>query len=255
MLKYALFKSSLPSSKDKFHAITQVEVTATLDDLIDDMTSRGSTVTRAEALSIWEEFSLSVKKCLRRGENISTPLFYISQDIQGEFTSEDDSFDSSRHSVVFNISDTDSLKKIADEAEVQKVPAVRPMPIIKSYVDHASGNGTTLTSGNAATISGQRLKVDVADPLQGVFVIGNGAETKVTTFIDNQPSALTFLHPLGLAAGVYQLEVRKALPHQRCARGQPRPTPDRAINQLFLFSFLFFAVYIPCVPLSTHGLY
>ncbi len=225
MLKYALFKSNLSASKDKFFAITQIEVTATLDDLIEDMTSRGSTVTRAEVLSIWEEFSLSVKTRLRRGENISTPLFYISQDIQGEFTSEDDSFDSGRHGVVFNISDTDTLKKIDVEVEVQKVPAVKPMPIIKSYVDHASGNSTTLTVGNAATISGQRLKVDVADPLQGVFIIGNGAETKVTTFIDNQPSTLTFLHPQGLAAGVYQLEVRVKLYRTKDLRvanlGQP----------------------------------
>jgi DNA-binding domain/Domain of unknown function (DUF4469) with IG-like fold len=225
MLKYALFKSSLPSSKDKFHAITQLEVTATLDDLIDDMTSRGSTVTRAEVLSIWEEFTESIKMHLRRGENISTPLFYISQDIQGEFASEDDGFDPSRHSVVFNISDTDALKKIADEAKVQKVAAVKPMPIFKSYVDHASGNSTSITSGNAATISGQRLKVDVADPQQGIFIIGNGAETKVTTFIDNQPSTLTFLHPQGLAAGVYQIEVRVKLYRTKDLRvanlGQP----------------------------------
>lgn len=210
MLKYALYPSNLPASKDKFVAYTQVEVTANLEDLIDDMTSRGSTVTRAEVLSIWAEFELAVKARLSRGENISTPLFYISQDIQGEFLSEDDSFEPSRNSVVFNIATTDDLKKVAATIQTQKVAAVKPMPIIKNYTDHFTGSNATITPGNTARITGQRLKIDAADATQGVFIIAsNGSgETKVTNFLDNQPSTLTFSLPVGLPSGTYELEVR-----------------------------------------------
>ena len=211
MLKYALYKSNLPASKGKFLAITQVEVTATLEDLIADMTSRGSTVTRAEVVSIWEEFTLAIKIRLGRGENISTPLFYIGQDIQGDFDSEDDSFEPSRNTVVFNIATTEELKKVAADISTQKVAANKPMPVIKTYTDHASNTGTTLTPGNTARVPGQNLKVDTTDATQGVFILGGGAETKIASFIDNQPSTLTFLLPTSLPAGTYELEVRVKL--------------------------------------------
>ena len=213
MLKYALYKSNLPASKGKFLAITQVEVTATLEDLIADMTSRGSTVTRAEVVSIWEEFTLAIKIRLGRGENISTPLFYIGQDIQGDFDSEDDSFEPSRNTVVFNIATTEELKKVAADISTQKVAANKPMPVIKTFTDHASNTATTVTPGNTARVTGQNLKVDTTDATQGVFILPvvGGAETKIASFIDNQPSTLTFLLPTGLPAGTYELEVRVKL--------------------------------------------
>ncbi len=79
------------------------------------MTSRGSTVTRAEVLSIWEELTVAIKVRLGRGENISTPLFYIGQDIQGEFEGEDDTFDPNRNTVVFNIATTDETKRSSSQ--------------------------------------------------------------------------------------------------------------------------------------------
>jgi hypothetical protein len=212
MLKYALYKSNLPTNSNKFVAITQVDETATLEDLIDDITSRGSTVTRAEVLSVWEELTLSVKNRLLKGRNIGTNLFYYGQDIKGEFENADDYFKEGRNSVVINIASTDFIRQIAAQVSVQKVEPNRPMPVIRDFTDFGSQGNSQLTLGNVARLTGSSLKIDGTDALQGIFLIDvAAAETKVSTLIDNSPSTLTFTIPTTLAAGVYKLEVRVKL--------------------------------------------
>ncbi len=102
------------------------------------------------------------------------------------------------------------LKEVAAKTQVQKVVANKPMPVIKNYTDPSSGSVDRITPGSTARITSQNLKIDTSDALQGIFITptGGGVETKVTTFIDNQPSTLTFVLPVGLPAGAYDLEVR-----------------------------------------------
>jgi len=174
------------------------------------MTSRGSTLTRAEALSNWEELTLAISNRLARGENISIPLFYIGQDIQGEYDSADDNFKSGRNQVIFNISATDALKSIASKITVQKVEAIKLVPVIKSVLDFATNTNNQITVGNTVRLLGSSLKIDTADVEQGVFLIPvlGGAEVKLNTFIDNQPSTLTFMIPSTLPKAAYRIEVR-----------------------------------------------
>ena len=65
-----------------------------------------------------------------------------------------------------------------------------------------------LTPGNIAQIRGSRLKFDISDPAQGIYLIAaDGLETKVTTIARNMPAQLDFLVPV-LISGEYKLEVR-----------------------------------------------
>ncbi|MBW8333121.1 MAG: DUF4469 domain-containing protein [Prolixibacteraceae bacterium] len=73
-----------------------------------------------------------------------------------------------------------------------------------------SRNGQ-FTPGNIAQIRGSRLKFDIFDPTQGIYLIAaDGVETKVTTIARNMPAQLDFLVPV-LTPGEYRLEVRAIL--------------------------------------------
>ena len=91
-IKYALFPNHLTSDPDDYMAVVQDQTSKTKEDLIDEMIGRGSTVTKAEALSVLEEFEAAVEEALSEGHSINTPLFRIGASIQGVFEGESDGF-------------------------------------------------------------------------------------------------------------------------------------------------------------------
>ncbi|WP_109832459.1 DNA-binding domain-containing protein [Reichenbachiella versicolor] len=211
-IKYALFQNHLTSDPDDYMAVVQDQDSKSKEEIIDDMISRGSTVTRAEALSVLEEFEASVERSLEDGFSINTPLFKISPSIQGVFY-ESDNFDRSQHYVRLNVTPGNRIGEIAGGIDVKKVNAVSPQPTLVSFKDVISGTSNeTLTSGGVGEINGSLLKIDPSDAEQGVFMIAtNGTATKADTIVRNKPSNVIFMIPGSLTAGEYRLEVRARL--------------------------------------------
>lgn len=112
-LKYALFDNPVTADPTDRMAVVQLDTTYSEDDVFARMVSRGSTVTRAEALSVLEEYALAVEQLLGEGGgSIATPLFVLTLSIVGVFTSEDDSFDPARHQVKICITPGVRLRQI-----------------------------------------------------------------------------------------------------------------------------------------------
>jgi len=208
-LKYALFENHLTADPDDFSAVAQSSAAKTENDIFDLMVSRGSTVTKAEALSVMEEYTLALQQSLRDGNSINTPLFNLNLSVQGVFNGNDDSFDRNRHTVKLNITAGVRLKEVINDVVVEKVKGGSPKPDPMYLEDVASSTrNDTLTPGNIAVIKGSRLKFDSTDDKQGIFfVAADGTETKVANVSRNKPSELHFLLP-ALAAGEYSVEVR-----------------------------------------------
>jgi hypothetical protein len=57
-LRYGLVENQLTSDPDDYMAVTLDNYTKGIDDIVERMISRGSTVTTAEALGTLEEFKL-----------------------------------------------------------------------------------------------------------------------------------------------------------------------------------------------------
>jgi len=211
-LNFALHENHLTADPTDYMAVVQNQESKTVEDVIDMMISRGSTVTKGEALSTIEEYSLAIGQLVKEGFNINTPLFNISLSVKGVFMSEDENFNSSRHSVKINVSPGTRLKEMAAGVTVSRVQSVQPQPDPLFLDDLASGTrNDTLTPGNIAQLKGSRLKFDANDVAQGIFLIaGDGTATRVTMVSRNKPSQLDFLVPT-LAKGTYQLEVRAVL--------------------------------------------
>jgi hypothetical protein len=207
-LKFALFENPL-TNDSKYMAVVQDLQSKTQDDVIDLIIGHGSTVTKAEALSVLEEYYISIEQLLKEGYAINTPIFNLSPSIKGVFSGSDQSFNPASHSVKINISAGVRLREIGSKVTVERVKGSSPKPDIEYLDDLGSDTrNEQLTPGNIAKIRGSRLKYDAADPAQGIFLVAaDGAETKVATVSSNKPSQLDFLVP-ALNPGEYRVEVR-----------------------------------------------
>lgn len=208
-IKYALFPNHLTSADD-YMAIVQDQTSKDRNQIIDQMIGRGSTVTKAEALAVLEEFEAAVQDALSNGFSINTPLFKISPSIQGVFDSESEGFDRSKHYLKLNVTSGGRISQIATGLKVEKVAASSPVPNLSTFKDVTTGTiNETLSPGGVGEVTGSRLKIDEADTLQGVFLIAaDGTATRAITYVRNMPSNLIFMIPAGLVAGEYELEVR-----------------------------------------------
>ncbi|MGS2739625.1 DNA-binding domain-containing protein [Sinomicrobium sp. M5D2P17] len=209
-VRYALFPNQLTEDPNDYMAVVQNQVSRTIEDIINIMIGRGSTVTKAEALSVIEEYEAAIAQILANGDNVSTPIFRISASVPGVFTSIDDRFDRSRHHVRLNIHPGPRIGQIAEELPVEKVPATERQPILQRFKDVASDTiNETLTPGAVGELFGSLLKIDPEDAEQGIFLIAaDGTATKAETLVRNKPANLIFMIPDTLESGEYIIEVR-----------------------------------------------
>ncbi len=219
-IQYALFPNHLTSDPDDFMAVVQNQTTRSKEDIIDEMIGRGSTVTKAEALSVLEEFEAAVERALNNGDSINTPLFRISASVKGVFYNESESFDRSKHYVRLNVNPGSRIGEIAQSMQVSKIAASAPMPTPQNFRDVASDTSNeTLTPGGVGEITGSLLKVDEDGAEQGVFFVAtDGTTTKSPTLIRNKPGNLIFMIPDSLTSGSYDVEVRVVLKNTKQLR-------------------------------------
>jgi len=208
-LKFALFENHLTSDPNDYMAVVQDLQSKTQVDVIDLMIGRGSTVTKAEALSVLEEYGGAIVQLLKDGYAINTPIFNLSPSVKGVFTGVDQSFNPASHSVKINITAGSRIREVGAQVAVERVKGASPQPD-PEYLDDlgSSTRNEQLTSGNIAQLRGSRLKFDPVDPLQGIFLIDTGGfEHKIATVARNKPAQIDFLVP-SLPFGEYKLEVR-----------------------------------------------
>jgi hypothetical protein len=214
-LKYSLIDNPMTADPDDRMAMTSVNQSFELGDVIDEMISRGSTVTRAEALSVFDELCLAIERLVENGNSVVTPLFNIAPSLVGVFTNDDDSFDRSRHQVKLRIRPGLRLRQMEQNIAVEKVPPTRLQPVLVHFFDNTSeSQDEVITPGGGGRIVGSLLKFDEADTQQGLFFVnvGNGSAIRVSgKFLKNKPGELIFIIP-NLPPALYRVEVRAIKP-------------------------------------------
>ena len=209
-IKYALYPNHLTSDPEDHLAVVQDQNNRSIEDIIEVMIRSGSTVTKAEALSVIEEYEAAIVQLLSDGDSVNTPLMRITASIPGVFSDKFDNFDPARHYVRLNVNPGARVSDIIEDLEVEKVEASRPKPVPQVFLDIASDTtDESLTPGGAGELKGSRLKIDPAETDQGVFFIAaDGTETRADTYIRNKPANLICMIPDGLASGEYKIVVR-----------------------------------------------
>ena len=226
-IKYALFENHLSGAPDTYRALVQAKDTATLEDVIERIIDRGSTVTRADIVSVLEDYHGTIANLLLEGMYVNTPIANFKVSVGGIFDLPSDTFDPGRHKLRAAVSPGKYLKgQIAGRGRAVKGEATSPKPNLVAYTDRHTGeiNGS-VTAGGIGQVTGYRLKFDPADTAQGVFFVNSqGDATRASAIGLNNPGTLIFLVPAGLAPGEVQLEVRAAFGQEDVRTGTLKQT-------------------------------
>ncbi|WP_432963349.1 DNA-binding domain-containing protein [Treponema sp. OMZ 840] len=103
MLKYCLRENLLTAKPDDFMAQVTDSQVFTLDDIIERMVKRGTTVTRTDLAALMQLYTQECTYIVEEGGTLNTPLINTSYSISGVFDGADDGFDAKRHALHLNI--------------------------------------------------------------------------------------------------------------------------------------------------------
>ena len=210
MLKYALRENLLTAAPDDFMAQVQDVRSYTLDEIIDAMMQKGSTLTKADVKAVLQIYGEVVSTIIKDGSSVNTPLMNTAMSISGVFNGANDAFDKKRHTVNLNITAGTALKAALGKIKCEKTGTTSTDPYISEVKDIVSGAvNAELTKGGVVQITGSRLKFDAKDTAQGIFFIPEtGAPVRATVIAENKPARLMAIIPADLEAGTYYIEVR-----------------------------------------------
>ena len=213
MLKYALRENLLTPQPNDYMAQVTDSRSYNLEQIIDKMIERGSTLTKADITAAMQVYTETVCSLLEEGLQINTPLINTSMSISGVFEGATDSFDTSRHTVNINITPGTKLKETLAKVKTQKVEAASTDPFVTEVKDIVSGVvNECLTAGGILQAAGSRLKFDNTDEAQGVFLVpetGNAVHCNIVA--ENKPARVMAMIPADITAGTYYLEIRSKL--------------------------------------------
>lgn len=210
MLKYCLRENFLTPDENGYMAQTADVRSFSLDEIIDRMVKRGTTVTRTDLAAIMQLYTQECSYIVEEGCTLNTPLINTSYSISGVFNGAGDSFDAKRHAVNLNITAGTALKEALTKTKTTKIQAANTKPYIAEVTDIVTGKvNEVLTASGILQVIGARLKFDAKDTEQGLFFVPKtGAAVRAAVIAENKPARLMAIIPAGLPAGSYHIEVR-----------------------------------------------
>ena len=211
MLKYCLRENLHTAKTDDYMAQVTDSQVFTLDDIIDRMVKRGTTVTRTDLAALMQLYTQECTYIVEEGGTLNPPLINTVFSISGVFDGADDSFDAKRHSVNLNINAGTALKEALTKVKASKVESVSTDPYITSVTDKLNGSTNTIKIGSVMEILGSRLKFDPKDEEQGVFAVSGTTAVRCASVIENKPARLIVILDASVPAGDFTLEVRTKL--------------------------------------------
>ena len=225
-LRYAIYEN--PFRKKEYMATPRPRRIYSFEDLAKRMELiYGRRYSHSELLAFFVCLTQQVEDILQEGSSLHTPFMKISASISGKFNGVQDKFDARRHKIEIKLNPGKRLKTVAKSIKTQKVSPSNPHPQVSQVHDLVQDcKNTALTIGQPAKLHGLHLKLDEADPEQGVFLISEGKQTfPVTKVFHNTLTRLFFQVPEQLAPGTYQLEVRAKVGNSTALRTGFYPKP------------------------------
>ena len=212
-MKYALRENLLTPAPGNYMAQVADVRSYTLDEIINLMMEKGSSVTRADAAAVLQVYGEVCALLVANGAALNTPLMNASMSISGVFDGANDSFDRRRHAVNLNMTAGTLLRDALASVKCEKTQIASTDPYITEVKDVVSDTvNSALTKGGIVQITGSHLKFDAKDETQGIFFVPEtGAPVRATVVAENKPARLTALIPQTLDAGIRYIEIRTKL--------------------------------------------
>lgn len=213
MNKLEYFLKDNPLTKDPTDFCGSVQHGKPVDDqeLEAMILYRSTGVAKSDVLRVMEELKVAMRYFLTSGRSLNTSLLNASFSISGVFINEEDRFDPVRHTLNLNFRPGLGMQGITEQINLVKIAPPAWLPIVNSFIDTETGTkNQKITPGAPGKLSGQKLKVDLEDSLQGVYFVHEATNKiyKVDKYVECAPSKLIFKIPTGMAKGNYRVEVR-----------------------------------------------
>ena len=172
-ISFSLYENKLinPLEGQSFVARVKPRGKVTMENLVDMITMRNSTVTKQEVAAVLDLLNEVIKYSVQNGYNVVTDIFSTSVSIKGVFTSMTDEYDPARHSICVNVRPGTDLKNFLDKnINPVKSETRLPVPALYSIYDYVTDetNGR-VTPGNTAALNGNNLQFDPEAVGQGLY--------------------------------------------------------------------------------------
>jgi hypothetical protein len=212
-LKYRIIQNPLKPDTGHYIALPTDNKTMNAEDIIEHMISRGSTITKAEALATIEEFNRSLCEIIKNGNNVSTEVFSAYHSIKGVFANPQEMFNSNKHAHKLNMRAGKRLVEACQNIEYSKIEKALINPTIKFITNLKSGEtNKTVNIGQLVSLTGTSMKIIEEKPECGLFLIdSNKNEIKIDQLVRNRPSEIMFYIPESINPGKHNVELRTYL--------------------------------------------
>jgi len=171
----------------------------------------GADVTSTAMEHATELFLKEMAYQLCDGYSVNTGYFTAGTQIRGVFDSPSETFNSQKHTILFQFNQGEKLRAEIPNIEINILGVADASGVILQVTDVKSGTvNDLLTPGKNLKISGSKIKVTGDNPDNGIFFVNTStsARTQVeeSEIVTNNPSELIVIIP-DLPAGTYALEV------------------------------------------------
>ncbi|MFT3920081.1 DNA-binding domain-containing protein [Cloacibacterium sp.] len=171
----------------------------------------GSDVSAASMQHATELFLKEMAYQLCDGYSVNTGYFTASTLIRGVFDSPTETFNSAKHTILFQFNQGEKLRAETPTIEVNILGVADASSAILQVTDVKSGSvNDLLTPNRNLKISGNKIKIAGEDVANGVFFVETTTQTRiaveVSDIVTNNPSELIIVIP-ALTAGTYTVEV------------------------------------------------
>ena len=145
------------------------------------------------------------------GYSVNTGYFTASTQIRGVFNSPTETFNSQKHSILFQFNQGEKLRSEIPNIEINVLGVADPSAAILQVKDIKTGTlNDLLTPERNLRITGSKIKIAGDNPAVGVYFIDTVTQARTAVdpsdMVTNNPSELIVIIP-ALPSGSYTLEV------------------------------------------------
>jgi hypothetical protein len=212
-----LFNNPLTENPDDFIARVSSDRSLSVRDICNLAAERGGADISSNAMEhAVTLFQKEMRYQLCNGFSINTGTYVAAPHIRGVFTGPDDTFDPTRHTLLFELQQGADLRAELDKVEIEVKGVAAAIAHIAEVFD--VGSNTTnnlLTVGNNLRVRGREIKIkgDDLHPETGVYFVSQDAGSFGARFlvdpsmiVVNNPSEIIFVNP-AFDANTFKLEI------------------------------------------------
>lgn len=180
------------------------------DQVLDFITQEGTTITRAEALAVFNGITKALGHFLSLGYHVNLPFADFRPTVQGRIDTQDPVAAGGNLAPAVRVKAGSAIRGVLSGVSVMAVDKSAPSVTVFSFQNLRDQSTTALQASDLCVIRGQGLSFDPAQLADGVFFVSaaDQSEHRADQYAHTGHRSATFKAPAQLTAGKYSIVVR-----------------------------------------------